>query len=88
MSDSGIGAAALGFYAAIKICLREEYNPQAVFDLMLAFVKEQQQSGNEAIDANKTSKAAVSSDVKGAEQVSPAKKRQVADTGSVAHTKD
>jgi len=36
MSDELSGAAIIGFYGAIKICLRDGYDPEDVFRIVLA----------------------------------------------------
>ncbi len=38
--DAGIGAAILGFYAAIKISVRRGYNPEDVYAVVKAFLDE------------------------------------------------
>lgn len=42
-----VGAAILGFYGAIKICLRDGYDPEKVFRLVQNFLQEQKQNEGE-----------------------------------------
>lgn len=40
--DDSIGAAILGFFAAIRICEKGGYDPEKVFQMMLDFVNRQE----------------------------------------------
>lgn len=46
MKDN-VGAAILGFYGGIKICLRDGYDPEKVFLLVRSFLNEQKQNEGE-----------------------------------------